>query len=230
MRYRGHLGRNGSGLPTVHRAADVAACSTVRRSRRPPGRLPALGPKALAWRGSLAFAPACRRYTVRPASSSQRSPVGPGPGARHARERLDRRAGRRLVKVLSTATRVRATGDGRLTAECRSCRVHLEQLPGADVERALAAFDQAHLERAVHPPHAAMGPALRAPPWRPEAASTKHTTAASGRSPVPPGPAAPSRGSAPAPPLKTSTRDAHQQRQGRGHIGRHGDARATTLR
>ena len=46
--------------------------------------------------------------------------------------------------TLSTDTRVRADGDGRLTAECRPCRVHLEQLPGADVERALAAFDATH--------------------------------------------------------------------------------------
>ena len=48
------------------------------------------------------------------------------------------------VTVLSTATRVRAAGDGRLTAECRLCRIDLEQLPGTDVERALAAFDEAH--------------------------------------------------------------------------------------
>ena len=46
--------------------------------------------------------------------------------------------------TLSTDTRVRADADGRLTAECRPCRVHLEQLPGADVERALAAFDATH--------------------------------------------------------------------------------------
>lgn len=48
------------------------------------------------------------------------------------------------MTVLSTATRVRAAVDGRLTAECRSCHLHLEQLPGTDVERALAAFDRAH--------------------------------------------------------------------------------------
>ena len=48
------------------------------------------------------------------------------------------------MTVLSTATRVRAAVDGQLTAECRSCGVHLEQLLGADVERALAAFDRAH--------------------------------------------------------------------------------------
>jgi hypothetical protein len=39
---------------------------------------------------------------------------------------------------------VRAADDGRLTAECRPCGVHLEQLPGSDVERALSAFDDAH--------------------------------------------------------------------------------------
>lgn len=61
------------------------------------------------------------------------------------------------MKVLSTATRVRAAVDGQLTAECRLCRVHLEQLPGTDVERALSAFD------AAHPPgDAAHGRAL---PW-----------------------------------------------------------------
>lgn len=48
------------------------------------------------------------------------------------------------MKVLSTATRVRAGVDGQLTAECRACRLHLEQLPGTDVGRALAAFDRAH--------------------------------------------------------------------------------------
>jgi hypothetical protein len=48
------------------------------------------------------------------------------------------------VKVLSTATRVRAGADGQLTAECRPCLLHLEQLPGTDVERALSAFDEAH--------------------------------------------------------------------------------------
>ena len=48
------------------------------------------------------------------------------------------------MKVLSTATRVRAGVDGRLTAECRPCRLHLEQLPGTDVSRALAAFDAVH--------------------------------------------------------------------------------------
>lgn len=45
---------------------------------------------------------------------------------------------------LSTDMRVRADADGRLTAECRRCHIHLEQLPGADVERALAAFDATH--------------------------------------------------------------------------------------
>lgn len=48
------------------------------------------------------------------------------------------------MKVLSTATRVRAAVDGQLTAECRDCRLHLEQLPGTDVGRALAALDRAH--------------------------------------------------------------------------------------
>jgi hypothetical protein len=51
------------------------------------------------------------------------------------------------VTVLSTATRVRAGTAGQLTAECCSCRVHLEQLPGTDVERALAAFDEQHPPR-----------------------------------------------------------------------------------
>jgi hypothetical protein len=46
--------------------------------------------------------------------------------------------------LLSTATRVRAGDDGQLTAECRLCHVHLEQLPGSDVERALASFDEVH--------------------------------------------------------------------------------------
>lgn len=56
------------------------------------------------------------------------------------------------MTVLSTATRVRAGGDGQLTAECRPCRLHLEQLPGTDVGRALAAFDEAHApKRAAHP-------------------------------------------------------------------------------
>ena len=59
------------------------------------------------------------------------------------------------MTVLSTATRVRAGVDGRLTAECRTCRLDLEQLPGTDVERALRAFDAAHGE----PPHA------RTLPW-----------------------------------------------------------------
>ena len=55
--------------------------------------------------------------------------------------------------MLSTATRVRAAVDGQLTAECRSCHLHLEQLPGTDVERALAAFDRAHAPgRETHPP------------------------------------------------------------------------------
>lgn len=58
---------------------------------------------------------------------------------------------------LSTATRVRAAQDGRLTAECRACRVHLEQLPGTDVGRALRTFDAAHAPSdAVHD---------RAMPW-----------------------------------------------------------------
>ena len=48
------------------------------------------------------------------------------------------------MKVLGTATRVRAGVDGQLAAECRVCRVHLEQLPGTDVQRALSAFDDAH--------------------------------------------------------------------------------------
>ena len=48
------------------------------------------------------------------------------------------------MTVLSTATRVRAAVDGRLTAECRLCRIDLEQLPGTDVGRALSAFDDAH--------------------------------------------------------------------------------------
>jgi len=48
------------------------------------------------------------------------------------------------MKVLSTATRVRAGADGRLTAECCPCGLQLEQVAGADVEQALAAFDQAH--------------------------------------------------------------------------------------
>ena len=48
------------------------------------------------------------------------------------------------MKVLSTDARVRAGVDGHLTAECRRCRVDLEQLPGTDVQRALAAFDSAH--------------------------------------------------------------------------------------
>lgn len=61
------------------------------------------------------------------------------------------------MKVLSTATRVRAGSDGQLTAECRLCRTHLEQLPGTDVGRALAAFDD------VHPPGDA--PHARALPW-----------------------------------------------------------------
>jgi hypothetical protein len=51
------------------------------------------------------------------------------------------------VNVLSTATRVRAGTTGQLTAECCLCSVHLEQLPGTDVERALAAFDEQHPPR-----------------------------------------------------------------------------------
>jgi hypothetical protein len=49
-----------------------------------------------------------------------------------------------VVTLLGTATRVRAAVDGRLTAECRLCRVHLEQLAGTDVQRALSAFDDSH--------------------------------------------------------------------------------------
>ena len=48
------------------------------------------------------------------------------------------------MTVVSTVTRVRADADGQLTAECRRCRLHLEQLPGADVEQALSALDRAH--------------------------------------------------------------------------------------
>lgn len=48
------------------------------------------------------------------------------------------------MTVLGGVTRVRATTDGSLTAECRSCGVLLEQLDGADVARALAAFDRCH--------------------------------------------------------------------------------------
>lgn len=55
------------------------------------------------------------------------------------------------MRALSTATRVRAEVDGRLTAECRPCLLHLEQLPGTDVQRALSAFDDAHAPAvAVH--------------------------------------------------------------------------------
>ena len=61
------------------------------------------------------------------------------------------------MKVLSTSTRVRAGVDGQLTAECRPCRVDLEQLPGTDVGRALSAFDEAH------PPGGA--PHSRTLPW-----------------------------------------------------------------
>ncbi len=62
------------------------------------------------------------------------------------------------MTVLSTATRVRAAVDGRLTAECRVCRVHLEQLPGTDVERALSAFDACHASgAAVHRPELPWG-------------------------------------------------------------------------
>jgi hypothetical protein len=61
------------------------------------------------------------------------------------------------MTVLSTVTRVRARGDGRLSAECRLCQITLEQLDEVDLERALAAFD------ACHPPGA---PAhSRALPW-----------------------------------------------------------------
>ena len=51
------------------------------------------------------------------------------------------------MSVLSTATRVRAGTTGQLTAECCLCRTHLEQLPGTDVARALAAFDGQHPPR-----------------------------------------------------------------------------------
>jgi hypothetical protein len=61
----------------------------------------------------------------------------------------------RPAKILSTATRVRAGVDGQLTAECRPCRLHLDQLPGTDVERALRTFDAAHGD----------GPHTHALPW-----------------------------------------------------------------
>ena len=48
------------------------------------------------------------------------------------------------MTVLSTLTRVRADRDGRLTAECRRCRVTLVQVAGVDLERALAAFYVGH--------------------------------------------------------------------------------------
>jgi hypothetical protein len=54
------------------------------------------------------------------------------------------------VKLLSTATRVRAGVDGQLTAECVTCRLHLVQLPGTDVGRALSSFDEAHPGAAPH--------------------------------------------------------------------------------
>lgn len=60
-----------------------------------------------------------------------RCAAGPKPAARHD-------------TALSTVTRVRAGADGRLTAECRLCRVLLDQAEGVDVERALAAFDSCH--------------------------------------------------------------------------------------
>lgn len=78
------------------------------------------------------------------------------------------------MNVLSTSTRVRAAVDGQLTAECRLCRVHLEQLPGTDVGRALAAFDAAHAPGAAR--HARALPwgwrALRAPS-RPDGGTTR---------------------------------------------------------
>jgi hypothetical protein len=62
------------------------------------------------------------------------------------------------MTVLSTVTRVRADGDGRLTAECRLCQITLEQVTGVvDLERALAAFDVSHAPSA--PAH------RRAVPW-----------------------------------------------------------------
>ena len=48
------------------------------------------------------------------------------------------------MTVLSTVTRIRADGDGRLVAECRLCQISLTQVAGADLERALAAFDSSH--------------------------------------------------------------------------------------
>lgn len=61
------------------------------------------------------------------------------------------------MTVLSTITRVRSAAGGQLTAECRRCGLHLDQLPDADVQRALSAFDDAHASgAAVHG---------RTPPW-----------------------------------------------------------------
>jgi hypothetical protein len=48
------------------------------------------------------------------------------------------------MTVLSTVTRVRADGDGRLIAECRLCQVTLTQVAGVDLEQALAALDVSH--------------------------------------------------------------------------------------
>jgi hypothetical protein len=53
------------------------------------------------------------------------------------------------MMVLSTVTRVRADGEGRLTAECRLCQITFIQVAGVNLERALAAFDVSHA------PHAA---------------------------------------------------------------------------
>ena len=61
------------------------------------------------------------------------------------------------MTVLSTVTRVRADGDGRLVAECRLCQVTFEQVAGVDLERALAAFDVSHAPSA--PAHS------RTVPW-----------------------------------------------------------------
>ena len=61
------------------------------------------------------------------------------------------------MTVLSTITRVRAGGDGRLVAECRLCQVSFQQVTGVDLERALAAFDVSHAPSA--PAHS------RTVPW-----------------------------------------------------------------
>ncbi len=65
------------------------------------------------------------------------------------------------MTVLSPVTRVRAGADGQLTAECCRCRLHLEQLPGTDVEQALSALDRGHAAGAAqHDPGPPTG-------WRP---------------------------------------------------------------